>query len=151
MSMEIDPEKRFITECAKIAGLETNVKSFKRKLKELSDRLDALEIQGFYDQIAALNKKNDELTINLLKTQRELAHERINSLQLHIIQHIESRLTNDNSLRQKVREHVLLEVAKATTQIVSSPEPIKIANLFRDFCKKISKENKLGVFRTESS
>jgi hypothetical protein len=147
--VEIDPEQRFITGCAKIAGLEAGVKNLKSGLKKLSDRLDALEIQGFYDQITALNKKNDELASNLLETQRALAHERTNFLQLHMTQQIGLHFKNDNPLRQKLREDVLLRAAEATTEITSSPEPLKIANRFRKGCQDISKENHLSAFRAE--
>ena len=146
--MTIDPEQRFITECAKIAGLETNVKSIKSSIKKLSKKLDELQIQGFYDQIAALDKKITELKENLLSTQYLLAIERIEIDELHLLEAARLKLSkSDPNNYLRVKEHILIEYTKAEENIKNSEEPLRVSIKFRKHCADYSKEQNLGAFR----
>jgi multidrug resistance efflux pump len=146
--MEIDPEGRFLKECAKIEGLEADVKSIKRNLKKLSLKVDNLEIQGFYDQIAALDKRIGALERGMLDTQRTVAFNESDIVQVQMVDVASRKLqSKDPALYREIREHIIAEMAKTKLQIYSSSEPLTVSEQFRIHCVAYSKEHSLGVFR----
>ena len=135
MSMEIDPEQRFITECAKIAGLESSVKSLKLAVKKLSKQLDELQIQDFYKQIGTLNTRIDEMQ-KTTGSQSSRLHQDEGSLARLFINHhllwalwyliprqdIVIEAVNANACIQLVRESAF--VATEQTRHVNEPLPV---------------------------
>jgi predicted nuclease with TOPRIM domain len=152
--MEIDPEEKFLREYAKIEALEAdveilqgNIKKLRAENKKLSEKISGFEIQGFNEQIAALDKKVYDLGKSILLTQRMVAFDRANTLQLHMIQIADIQFGKGTTPQQAIREHMIAEMAKVTVAVESSSEPLEIATKFRIDCVEYSKKMHLKSFR----
>jgi len=152
--MEIDPEGKFLKECAKIEAVEADVeklqgyiKKLRAENKKLSEQISGFEIQGFHNQLAALNNKISAMETSILKTQRTMAFDQLDAVQLHMIENARLQLKEYPSILRRVREHVIAEMAKVNVLIDSSSEPLEVAAQFRKDCVDYSNEHKLKVFR----
>lgn len=126
----------------RVRKLDKEVKSIKVQQKNQFKKLEVVDIQGFHDQIQALDKRIDRLEENMLYTQRILAKFIINIYQLNMQEEVQREHMNPN-----VRETIIVEQTKAAKDVELSSEPIRVALKFIEFCIKYSKQVGIEVFR----
>jgi hypothetical protein len=128
----------------RLGKLDKTVKSLKASNKKLSEKFDDIEIQGFHDQIQALNKRIDSIEGNILSLERVVAVIRIEATQLHMLQAIGKA---DSPNRIENREHIISEHSKMKQQIIASSDPLSLMFQFDKDCTDYSKKQNLKAYR----
>ena len=123
-----DMQAKFLREFAKIEGIEDEIKKINVGHKNLSKRVDRLEIQGIQEQ---LNSFHD----SLLETQRHVAQFRIdyevNNIQTFLSQH------------KHLRTQLVIDASDIKSKIRVSNNPYKLIVKFHD--KWIKKLEELKI------
>ena len=145
MEHDYDPEKQYIEGLARIKGIEatistiqSNIKTLKPSFRQLSERIDHIEVQRFQEQITSLSS-------SLLETNRGIANFEIDFIQYHVIN--ATRSPNLSSVdRKRLSGYITLEFGSVQEAIKHSIEPLSIAAEFRKKCVEVSKEYGLDAF-----
>ena len=148
--MTNDPEQQLYKDMAdlteKVPKLQNEIKSQKRRLTRLSNRVESLELLALQDQISNLNDKVDSINTNLADVARTVAITEIDNLKLHMVSAIRRRLSVNNSNRTRLREYISTECIKARERARTSSSPIDLLDGFRDVCISCSREYDLRAF-----
>ncbi len=117
--------------------LDKRIKKLESHCRQLSTKINRIEIQGLQDQFTSL-------TDNILQIKRTLARFEMDFTQSHMIDAI--RISLSGSIKQRAEDHIKLEFARSAEALKHTMEPLFIGLKFRKNCIKFSEANNLDAF-----
>ena len=131
--MASDPEQQLYIDVADLKGkvpkLQNEVKSTKKQLTKLSNRIESLELLAFQEQISSLNDKINLIDEMVIEVSRVVAMTEIEDLRLHMEKAIAGSQSTPSN--KQLSQYLTVECTKARTQVCSSPKPLSILYEYR--------------------
>lgn len=129
--------------------VDNKVKSLKRQITRLHNRIENLEILALQEQITKLDDDLTSINKSIINMARVVAISEMDSLQLHMHEAIDMRLPTDDSKRMRLSEYISVEHAKSKEKANNSTTPLAVFKAFRKDCVNCSDKNNLEAFKTK--
>ena len=147
--MATDPEGQLYKDMAdlteKVPKLQNELAALKKRLTELTKRVESLELMAFQDQISKLGDEVKSTNEDLVRLSRVVVLNEIDTLHLHMERAI-SKEVSDDKLRERLRLYISVEGTRARERVDNAPSPITILMAFKKECISCSDKYDLGAF-----